>query len=170
MADIRPEVTQGIASLLWQSAWLSHALEHDCVNVSGKHMADLVPPTPWEVLAAAKELLAEVEAANHMTIGDMFALATQACIDGTCDLATHTPHRFGECIAYARLGDGVSWSDDHEALGEPALTSDTGELQGNLEEVAGDRCKRNSRSMRKRHECGAYNAPRKTCPRCHGDP
>lgn len=167
MTDIRPEVLQGIASLLWQSAWMSHAIAHDCVNVSGKHIADVMPIAPREVYAAAEELLCAVEVENGQTIGDLFADATRACNSGgSCSLGLHTPCRFGECIAYAYLGDGVTWSDDHDALGEPIVTSDTGELQDNLEQLAADRCKHNSRSMRMRHACGSYKMPRKTCTHC----
>lgn len=158
---MKPEILQGIAQALFESAWANHSLQHDC-------NATLDPPAPAPyAYEAAAEVLRNVERLNGLPITAIYEQASEACAQATCDHASHTPEHFGRSIGLAALASTVSWSDAHAAMGEPMVeNAGASDLAFNLELAAGDRCRNHSRTTRKRCECGVYRLPKTPCHNC----
>lgn len=161
----RETIRQGIADLTWWMQWSDHVEEHRCCNLSGCEISELAPETPPEYSAAAEIALAKVEAklsqcaalqqAVRAALGHADtdqatevrtsqvcgALLAAAVADGDASLYDDQEYaqRFGQCIAYALCGAGVSWSDDHAEIPLPDLydTSMPDRLDGLADSLCG---------------------------------
>lgn len=105
---MRTAIVEGIATILWCSAWAQHVDEHHCCRLSGCRIEDHAPEAPDQAYAHARAVVASVEAANGMSVSALYRLACDVHGPGAASAT-----RFGECMAYAAMGDGVSWFDDH---------------------------------------------------------
>lgn len=122
----RQEILDGMATILWGSAWADHADEHRCSNLSGCEITEVMPPIPDMVRKNAIELAAAIEKESHASLDELYARSEKACAEypgrtesRPCPYAgpgKHTPERFGECLAWEAMGAGVSWDDDHATV------------------------------------------------------
>lgn len=113
------KVLEGIALCLWASAW-ADALEGAGRSdvISGRNVYDVMPECPDVVYLEAAKIYGRVEQGTGHNIPALVHAAYKA------DWAFKTANppeesdeyhvRFGECIAYAYMGTGVGWDDDHE--------------------------------------------------------
>ena len=155
----RESVLKGIATVVWLTAWANHAEESSCTNLIGEDLGDIAP-TPSEddnaaLRAYASKLLDATCKYNDAVDADaLLASMARACRAADCrecrhlfprvaDAGNHdaeeeylarwidaNAERFGECLAYAANGDGVSWEDDHasEVAVPDAVASDDSDL------------------------------------------
>ena len=93
-------ILDGIATILWASAWADHVEECGCQSLTGCEITEVMPPTPQEAHDKAREIAA--------LYGNVDALYAEAMALGD----TGSEERFGNCLAYNAKGDGVAWSDD----------------------------------------------------------
>lgn len=116
----RDEIIEGAANCAWCTAWQSAAEERRSEGGSrlygmGSRIEDCAPPRPKDFDRWAEALVSQIEADIRKrtapldwTIEDAFDL-----IPGDKD----NPARFGECLAYESMGDGIAWDDDNEPHG-----------------------------------------------------
>lgn len=108
------DVLEGCARILWVTAW-ADAAEESGVSLSGCDLNDEAPETPEEARDLARAVLADLLRQNRRTLASILESALRADIHHE-----RIPHfdnyaaRFGECMAYASMGAGVSWADDHD--------------------------------------------------------
>lgn len=148
-------VVKGIASIFWATVWANCAEQVDGSLLSGKEITEVMPPIPTQAYFEAYRLLGKVEQLNGMHIACLVDKAIRADKAELTDLPTHvTPtrvvpvclapdgedpvldayaERFGNCLAFAYMGDGVSWTDDHAECG---VKVPSGETPYDLEELA----------------------------------
>lgn len=132
----RNQILEGMATILWASAWADHAEDHRCTRLSGCEITEIMPRIPRQARTLASTIAARIERTTGVTLDSLYDRACDACRTTCCRRADHTPRRFGECLAYSAMGAGVAWSDDHAADGDPAFPymTDTGELMMLAEE------------------------------------
>ena len=156
--SIRSEIVDGMAVILWGSAWADHAEEHRCTSTSGRHIEDIMPPIPSKAKQTASEIAKKYESLNHMSLEKIYAVALAADGGGVGDVS---PERFGGDLAWMAMGAGVSWFDDHEEfpLKEPHFEN------YELRFYADEKCKDDGLPACK--ECGQYNGESRTkCENC----
>lgn len=167
MTDVAIDIRLGMATIFWALAWADHVdgERHDCTNLSGVAIENVMPPIPEEAYALARTLCFGVESANGKFIERLYQEALEADIaaygPGGAKEADSTPLRFGECLAYEAMGHGVGWDDDHAKVEWTLPHIENFELML----LAGDRCQREGRP---RHvACGGYNDPdARKCEHC----
>lgn len=108
------DIVNGCAEILWASAWSTHVEETKCTDLSGLDTVEHMPEMGIDVFVEAGKIIGAVEHASGMTAHALLWKCLRA--DGTdpekLAWAQHTV-RFGNCLAYMAMGDGVSWFDDH---------------------------------------------------------
>lgn len=109
-------IIKGMATILWCLAYADHVENEKCRSLSGADLTEISPPIPPAAIHAAWRLAGKYEQANGFTIGALLTIAAEA--DGKRDgegleRGDRYAERFGGCLAYAALGHGVSWFDDH---------------------------------------------------------
>lgn len=105
-ADVSHQVLTGIAKAIFATAWADQQ-EEQGNSLSGQEIMDVMPEVPVEAKFKAKEILQDIEQANHKSINELFQDACKAD-GGECN-----PEEFGHYLAMQTLGHGVSWFDDH---------------------------------------------------------
>lgn len=154
---------KGMACVLWGSAWADHVEGHRCRRLSGMKIEEVMPPIPPEAYAMAERILGHIEQANGMSWPRLLAQAWKAdCkaekfeedadyIFKDADYRSLSYHgeyasRFGECLAYAAMGAGVSWEDDHAHFPlEVPLCGEDSSFE--LQHLAGNRCEEPGRAF-----------------------
>jgi len=113
--DTREEIIRGIATIFWASGWADHVEEHGCHDLSGCEITAEMPEIPQDAWDHARKLASGVEAESRATLPTLYqrAIDADAAEDIEADSHRTGPERFGECLAYAAMGAGVSWEDDH---------------------------------------------------------
>jgi|SRR5277367_1098279 len=160
--SVRSEIIDGMAEILWGSAWADHADEHDCTNISGMEITNVMPSIPKEAEQMAQDLAKKYESLNHMSLDKLYAVALEADEKGTRRRGEESPDRFGSDLAFMAMGAGVSWFDDHEKfpLKKPSYFENY-----ELRILADDQCKDEGNPACP--ECGAYNPENKLkCANC----
>jgi hypothetical protein len=117
-SDVRADIIEGIATILWATNLANHVDEHRCCDLSGCEITQVMPSIPDVVRAHASHVATRVEEASGSTIEVLYSAAVAADeAAGTEAPANRSgPARFGECLAYESAGHGVSWTDDHEEV------------------------------------------------------
>lgn len=139
----------GIAAIFWGSAWADHCEEAGCYNLSGCKIEEHMPEIPERAYRAAHRVLGRIEESTGLHVAVLFAKAWRADgrdpenIDYHGDLAEH----FGECLAYASMGAGVAWEDEHTPFPELSEADlygceDAGGVSIDLQEYASSTCER----------------------------
>lgn len=85
----------------------------------GAELTEIAPETPSDAIEWANRLILAVECHGRKDIRDIYCRATAGLVGERV-----TPERFGNCIAFAACGTGVSWRDDHPASGAEVPTLD----------------------------------------------
>lgn len=141
------EFINGMAECFWASAWADHVEEKGCYNLSGCEITEHMPEIPEQAYRAAHRVLGRIEETVELHVASLFAKAWAA--DGLdpehVDYHGELANRFGWCLAYAAMGAGVSWEDDHE--GFPELSNadlfgceDAGGVSLDLQDYAAEHC------------------------------
>lgn len=157
-------IVKGMAEVLWGSAWADHAEEHACCEMGGCEITQIMPEIPVEAYILAGTLVGKIEQANGKSIACLLADACRA--DGVAfppDSAYH--ERFGVCLAFEAMGDGVSWEDDHAAFPIEIPLVEECELRIHADET----CEDDGRPQNP--ECGHYFNPKRgdfKCRECGG--
>jgi hypothetical protein len=111
----RATMIEGIATILWGSAWADHVEERRCANLSGCKIEEVMPEIPKEAREQAEALASEYEKLNGCTLEALYQRALDA--DGLTvrkfPALLDGPERFGECLAWEAMGAGVGWDNDH---------------------------------------------------------
>ncbi len=135
--DYSEEIEDGVATMLWGEAWGAHVDEHDCNDLDGDELADVMPPPPDEAIDEAKRLIKAYEVANGVSISTLYerALAADAA-DDTIDSEDNEPDAFGGDLVFMALGTEMSWFDEHAKfpLEIPEFDNST------LRKIADDQC------------------------------
>lgn len=118
------------ADLVWALEWANHAEEHDCENLCGVNIFDVMPETPAIAVEAGKAILAKWETVNGCTIQALYMralLADETARDkaSTVAGAEALKVRFAECLVYKGLGHGVAWEDDYETFEQKRVYCDS---------------------------------------------
>jgi hypothetical protein len=171
----------GMARILWGNAWADHAEEHDCFNLSGQEVTEVMPEIPEVVYRKAERLSGAIEQANGLSLPAIFSQAMKA--EGKTveheDYWGADAEGFGSYLAHMAVGSGVSWFDDHAefklSLGTDAEPRDLvvpeTDIACELQLFAGDTCENESRSgLVACSECACYGQPRETCKNCGEEP
>ncbi len=137
---MRSTIVEGMATILWGSAWASHVEEHRCCNLSGCKIEDVMPPIPDCAREQAERIAKGIEEANGCDLGELMARADEADgipreFDGDNDRC----EEFGNDLAHMADGAGVSWFDDHEEF-PIEIPYDCGRATGELQMHADDTC------------------------------
>lgn len=134
---------RGIATIFWASAWADHVDEHQCRELGGSEITECMPEIPEPAWRAAERFAGAVEGANGTSLAVLLSHAMRAA--GRTleheDYWGDDAQRFGECLAYMGMGDGVSWYDDHpefEVEGRKMRVPHVETLE--LQALAGDQC------------------------------
>jgi hypothetical protein len=155
---------RGMATIFWGLAWADHADKHGCTNLSGCKVGDYMPEIPERAWRMAERAAGYIEGVNDQAIYLLFVSALEA--DGHGEVTHEDYHgdlaeRFGECLAYAYLGHGVSWFDNHAKFPIKIPHGDT-----DLESYAARTCEDDGPNVRCA-KCGDYNPPHKLkCGNC----
>jgi hypothetical protein len=144
---------RGIATILWGLAWADHADGHKCCNLSGCKIEDHMPEIPPIAWQWAERIAGRIEGEIGISLLALYAAALRAGSASDGD-----EQRFGECLAYAAMGHGVSWLDDHDDFEvlyiDPRMFStlrfygNTDEAQVTLADHAADTCTETGRGVR----------------------
>lgn len=156
------DVIEGCASIIWASVWAHVAEESDTYNLSGCEITEHMPEIPEEAYTFARKVLADMLHLNRREVGLQFNQETHKCertytartVSDLLEMALRAdicsgneeiPHfddyarRFGECMAFRAMGDGVGWEDDHaEVDGLEWSEALIGGQQHELEELAAE--------------------------------
>jgi len=111
----RETILDGMATILWGSAWADHADECKCTNLSGCEITEIMPAIPKEAREHAERIASTYEKMNECSLEALYQRALDAdAKEGieACD-ENASLERFGECLAWEAMGAGVSWEDDH---------------------------------------------------------
>jgi len=160
--SVRQEIIDGIAEILWGSAWADHAEEHECTSLSGMQIEAIMPSVPKEASQLAQDLARKFESMNGATLDTLYAIALKA--DGQTSYpgsGKSSPESFGSNLAFMAMGAGVSWFDDHDKfpLKKPYLEN------YDLRILADEKCRKDGNAACK--ECGFYNRESKAkCANC----
>lgn len=111
----RETIIDGMATILWGSAWADHVEERQCTNISGCEITEIMPDVPKEAREHAERIASAYEKLNGCTLETLYqrALDADALTVRKYPALLDGPERFGECLAYETMGAGVSWEDDH---------------------------------------------------------
>lgn len=118
-------VIEGCAAVLWATVWADIAEESGTYQLSGCDITAHMPAIPELAYELASKVMADMLLLNGragVTVGDLLTRALRADIASGAN-SEGIPHfdvyatRFGECMAYAAMGAGVSWGDDHADVG-----------------------------------------------------
>lgn len=111
----REIMIDGIATILWGSAWADHVEECGCANLSGCEITEIMPEIPKEAREHAERIASTYEKMNGCTLEALYQEAVlRDELEGiTAPAKRSGPERFGECLAWEAMGAGVSWEDDH---------------------------------------------------------
>jgi len=140
------EFVNGMAECFWASAWADHCEEKGCTNLRGCEITEYMPEVPELAYRLAHRVLGRIEE-RTLDVANLFARAWKA--DGLdpehVDYHGELANRFGWCLAYASMGAGVSWEDDHESFPELADADlfgceDCGGVSIDLQCYAADHC------------------------------
>jgi len=104
----KSSVVQGFADALFKSSWASFEKEKG-TSFSGMEILDVAPDTPQEVVSFADRQISQIESANGISF-DSFVPPGE-------DEGSFDPWELGWYIGMQYLGQGVSWSDDHQDHG-----------------------------------------------------
>jgi hypothetical protein len=160
--SVRQEIIAGIESILWASAWADHVEEHQCTNLSGMRIEDIMPSIPKEASRMAQDLARKYESMNGASLDTLYAIALKA--DGQTSYpgsGKSSPEAFGDDLAFMAMGAGVSWFDEHDKfpLKKPYIE------EYELRFIADERCREEGNPACK--ECGVYNRRDKSkCENC----
>lgn len=143
------EFINGMAECFWATAWANHCEEKGCYSLSGCDITQCMPEVPEQAYRAAHRVLGRIEKKIGLHVAVLFHKACEA--DGLLDSDDSSdPHgelanRFGWCLAYAAMGEGVSWEDDHEPFPELSDADlygceDAGGVTCDLQDYAADNC------------------------------
>ena len=136
----------GMAECFWAHAWADHCEEAGCYSLSGCQIEHHMPDIPELAYRLAHRVLGRIEERTGYGVASLFRLAMLADNDGKeVDYDPELAFRFGECLAYAAKGDGVSWFDDHKSFPELEDADlhgceDCGGVSVDLQEYAADHC------------------------------
>jgi hypothetical protein len=112
---MRDAILKGMAAIFWGTNWAGHVEEHCCYNLSGCKITEHMPAIPDAVHAFTAKVANQIEAASGTTLPELYAIAEAedeiACISAPSRRSG--PERFGNCLAFQAMDDGVSWEDDH---------------------------------------------------------
>jgi hypothetical protein len=108
----RREIIEGIATILWGSAWADHAEEHRCCNLSGCRIEDCMPAIPYTAWKEAFKLAREIERDNGAKLDVLYQREVNMH-DLNPQRVRESAERFGNCLAWESMGAGVSWTDDN---------------------------------------------------------
>lgn len=113
----RNNILEGAAQTAWVSAWASAAEERHSEGKSrlfgmGVKLKEIAPVSPPEFYLWATELASQARALLGVPIEDVY----EAIPNGE-KYDKESPTRFGECLAYECLGNGIAWADDNEPHG-----------------------------------------------------
>jgi hypothetical protein len=160
----RSEILEGMASLLWASAWADHADDHRCTNLSGKEITSIMPPVPALAKQIAARWAIEIARRNSgSTVVDLWERAVIA--DKQENKRQGTPNEFGGDLAMECMGSGVSWFDDHAEFPIKLPEFSAGTETADLQFYAGEHCKKNGDP--RCSNCDGYNPSSKTkCSNC----
>lgn len=180
--ETNDQIIMGMAELFWGDAYGDHVEEHDCYNLSGRDIVEVMPTIPKLAMEAARKLAMEIEKANGCNLASLYNRAMDADRNDPSILARakrisspnkdlSSPIRFGNCLAYKAQGAGISWFDDHARF-DLKVPHDAGEIKCLLQEYAAEHCDNIDESKRIRCiECGYYNDPDKDrCGNCSKNP
>jgi hypothetical protein len=160
--SVRQKIIDGIATILWGSAWGDHAEEHECTRLSGMQIEAVMPLIPREASETALDLAQKYEVMNGMLLDELYATALEA--DGQKKFpgsGKSSPEAFGNDLAFMSMGAGVSWFDNHDKfpLKKPHVEA------YELRILADEKCKKKGNPACP--ECGAYNREGKaSCANC----
>lgn len=141
------EFINGMAECFWASAWADHCEEAGCYNLSGCEITQHMPEVPELAYRLAHRVAGRIEVRAKYGLASLFALACKA--DGLPeptheDYHSELANRFGWCLAYAAMGSGVAWEDDHAGFAELDVdlygTEGCGEVSMDLQCYAADEC------------------------------
>lgn len=172
---------KGMAAILWGNAWADHVDEHDCFDLSGREVTEVMPEIPEVVWRRAERLAGTIEQANGLSLPAIFSQAMKA--EGKTveheDYWGADAEGFGSYLAHMAVGSGVSWFDDHAEFKltvipreEPHdLIVPSSDIACELQLYANVACENESRSGRVScSECACYGLPRETCKNCGHEP
>jgi hypothetical protein len=130
-SSIHDAPVRGMANMLWWLAW-ADAAEERGVNLSGKSVERMAPPTPAKAFMLAERYLGMIEQANNTSWEVCFFKAWVADHlrdrEQNKDVADFVPgqmepsgedyggefaEEFGQFLAYMLIGSGQDWFDDH---------------------------------------------------------
>jgi hypothetical protein len=163
--SVRSEILEGMAEILWASAWASHAEEHGCVNLSGQRIEHIMPTIPARARTIVKGWASKIESANGVSLDNLFARAVAA--DKAKGKGQPGPEEFGNALAFEGMGSGVSWDDDHADFPRkiPSLGNAGGD-ELDLMDIAAKGCP-DKKSNPPCKGCGSYNREgRAKCANC----
>ena len=107
------QIVEGIASILWGLAWGDHAEETSCTNLSGCEITGIMPEIGPKAYTEAWRIVGATEQCSGSTLISILYACLRADGLDPEQCASEHAERFGNCVAYAALGHGVSWFDDH---------------------------------------------------------
>lgn len=156
--SVRSEIVDGIAEILWGSAWAGHVEEHDCENLSGVQIEEVMPPIPKDAHKYARDWADGVEKANKKKLDSLYDEAMEANErEGQGGGPQSSPTAFGNDLAYMIMGAGVTWFD-HNAEFDLEVPSSSGSEEHDLMYLAGSKCKAAWENP-PCSECGGFNRP-----------
>lgn len=107
VGDVDPSILDMMARTLFVSEWAS-LMEERGESFSGMELMDVAPDTPPEFEEIAQRLYRDIEQQNNVNLEEFIPPGEDEDFDR---------EDFGYCLAMEALGQGVSWSDDHEDHG-----------------------------------------------------
>lgn len=121
------KIIEGMARIMWASAWHQHVEEARCQNVSGLEITDVMPDVPEVALRMAYRWAGRIEGESGSLILLLYAAAKTdgLVVDVTKGIAVITEgwpdnvdnkyaEEFGNSLAWMAMGAGPSWFDDHK--------------------------------------------------------
>jgi hypothetical protein len=166
--SVRAEIVDGMAEILWATAWADHAEEHGCANLSGQEITNIMPRVPREADAVAERWARKIEASNGTSLDQLYKEAMQAdAKEGKKARGRESsPESFGNDLAFQAMGSGVSWFDDHAAFSLKVPDLGSGSDTVDLKILAEDGCDEKE-SNPPCKECGSFNREgKKSCANC----